>query len=169
MRRLEKYFNISLIGSLLIHALVFSSFIRVIREPAEEFSREIPSDSTDSAFTYEEYIDYELFETMLAPYMDSTVIESLWQTDSLSIKKWSSYTKFQQPEFDPAWYDNIYERSRELHDLLEKFRQQPDIDSLLAQSEFLRESLMKQILEHLDESLLYFWGDTPAQTEEKTD
>ncbi len=151
---LEKYFNISLVGSLLIHALVFSSFIRVIKEPAEEFTREIPSDSADSAFTYEEYVDYELFESMLAPYMDSTVIESLWQTDSLSIKKWSPYTESKPPEFDPAWYDNIYERSRELRDLLEKYRQRPDMDSLLAQSEFLRESVMKQILKHLNDSLL---------------
>lgn len=146
---LKHSFQLFLFYSLFIHTLVFSSFFRAIKSEADDFSRDFSFDTLDSELEEYEFMDQDFFESVLSPYMDSAVIDSLWQADSMYVKEWAALSNSLQNILDPGWYNSVQERSRALHDLLEKYRGSPLMDSLFAQSEFLRDALLKQIQENL--------------------
>lgn len=146
---LKHSFHLFLFYSLFIHTLVFSSFFRAIKSEADDFSRDFSFDTLDSELEEYEFIDQDFFESVLSPYMDSAMIDSLWQADSMYVKEWAALSNSLQNILDPGWYNSVQERSRALHELLEKYRGSPLMDSLFAQSEFLRDALLKQIQENL--------------------
>ncbi len=150
---MKNYFRLFLVCSCCFHLLAFSLFFRVIQEPTDDVFRKKDSGTIDRELSDEEFLDYDIFESVLAPFMDTAIIESMWQTDSLSLKKWSAFSPPDSQIFNTGWYQNAHERSLDMQKLLEKYRHSPGVDSLLAQIEFLRQALQQQILEHFDAHL----------------
>ena len=146
---LKHSFHLFLFYSFLIHTLVFSSFFRTIKSESEDFNRDFSFDTLDSELEEYEFMDQNFFVSVLSPYMDSAVIDSLWQADSMYVKEWAALSNSLQNILDPGWYNSVQERSRALHDLLEKYIGSSLMDSLFAQSEFLRDALLKQIHQNL--------------------
>lgn len=132
-----------------MHTLVFSSFFRAIKSEPDDFTREFLFDTVVTEFDEYEFVDHDFFESVLSPYMDSATIDSLWQEDSMYVKEWAAFSNSMQNILDPGWYGSVQERSRALRDLLDKYRGNPFMDSLFAQSEFLRDALLKQIQKNL--------------------
>ena len=129
---------------------MFSSFYRVINNESEDFSRDFSFDTVDTGLDEYEFVDQDFFKSVLSPYMDSATIDSLWQEDSMYVKEWAAFSNELQNIMEPQWYGSRQERSRALRDLLEKYRGKPTMDSLFAQSEFLRDALLKQIQKSLE-------------------
>jgi hypothetical protein len=131
--------------------VVFSSFFRAIKNESDDFTRDFSFDTVDIELDENEFVNQDFFKSILSPYMDSITIDSLWQEDSMHIKEWADFSNSMQNLLDPGWYNSAQERSRALRDMLDKYRGNPFMDSLFAQSGFLRDALMKQIQKNLNE------------------
>ena len=147
---MKRSFYIFLFYSLFIHAAVFCSFYRVIKGESEDFTRDFSVDTVDVGLDEYEFVDQDFLRSVLSPFMDSATIDSLWQEDSMYVKEWAAFSGELQNIMEPQWYGSMHERARALHDLLDKYREKPSMDSLFAQSEFLRDALLKQVRKNLE-------------------
>lgn len=129
---------------------MFSSFYRVIKGESEDFTRDFSVDTVDVGLDEYEFVDQDFLRSVLSPFMDSATIDSLWQEDSMYVKEWAAFSGELQNIMEPQWYGSMHERARALHDLLDKYREKPSMDSLFAQSEFLRDALLKQVRKNLE-------------------